>query len=357
MWQAAQVESKVWNSSDDFGKQFQEHIDMRAAYLGCEDSIFGGVSDTMDLVREYGFPTNVYRSTNVEGRPISDVLQLTGAVQLTEWGFSEQGHPYTVGCIGEHLKQNDGWLTTPELKDLLHSGDMVKAITREVLYSVGKKESIRFPYSLSEEKDPLYPQGRDLAVRFVGKCARHADESLLVVRDEEEAVYLTKVLAGTDHLLNFEHANGVHLIQYKDGKRRSQWYHIRAFVLAYTNIALRRMLRRFSCDNVLRVCTDAIYAKSIPDEVVSCLVEQNPRYGEWRHKRPGYEWRPEAVWETSLTGSLPQESSKAPNLPLDLKAAASAKMYLAAWTRWLRENRVGSENVPREKDCGADSRK
>jgi len=303
---------------------------MRAAYLGCEDSLSGGASDAIDLVRKYGFPTDVYRIADVAGRPLSEVLQLTGAIQLTEWGFSEACHPYTSGRVGQHLEQNEGWITTPELKDLLDSGDLVMATAREVLYSVGKKDSIKFPHSIACRpggEDSQYPEGRDLAVRFVGKCARHGDESSIVVRDREEAAYLTNLLAGTDHLLNFEHADGAHLIQYKDGVRRSQWYHIRAFVLAYTNIALRRMLRRIPREDVLRVCTDAIYAKAVPSGVK--LVERNPRYGEWRHKKPGYEWRPEAAWGPKKSGSLAREPSTAPSLPCDLVAATSAKMYLA----------------------------
>ena len=64
-------------------------------------------------------------------------------------------HPYTVGRMGEHLRENEGWITTP---DLLDSGDIVAATSREVVYSMGTKPSIHFP-------------ARDLAVRFVDKCA------------------------------------------------------------------------------------------------------------------------------------------------------------------------------------------
>ena len=51
-WKASQLESKVWNSNDSMaGKRFHHHLDMRAAYLGCEDSFMGGANDAIELVR------------------------------------------------------------------------------------------------------------------------------------------------------------------------------------------------------------------------------------------------------------------------------------------------------------------
>ena len=325
-WKAAQVEAKVWNSKDaKAGTCKHHHLDMRAAYLACEDSLMGGVGDAIDLVREYGFSTSIMRRGNVEGVPLSDVLRLTGTIQLFAWEFAPNTHPYTVGRVGEHLRENEGWITTPELRDLLDSGDMVAATAREVVYSVGTKPCIKFP-------------ARDLAFQFVGKCARHGDKSSILVRDPNEAAYLCKTLGGTDRLLNFEKAEGVHHIQYRDEKVRAQWFHIRAFVLGYTNVALRRMLQRFPQEEVLRVCTDAIYAKTLPEKVKDMLVEnhprygqwRHPRYGQWRHKQPGYEWRPEAAaWKIEHAGQLELPTSETPMLPSDLEAATARRIYLA----------------------------
>ena len=118
----------------------------------------------MDLVREYGFPTSIVRRGNVEGVSLSDVLRLTGAIQLSSWEFAQSTHPYTVGHVGEHLRENEGWITTQGLRDLLDSGDLLEATACEVVYSMRTKPCIRFP-------------AIDHAVRFVGKCARHGDES------------------------------------------------------------------------------------------------------------------------------------------------------------------------------------
>ena len=180
-------------------------------------------------------------------------------------------------------------------------------MAREGVYSVGAKPSIKFPID------------RDRAVYFVGKCARHGDESSIIVRDPNEAAFLCKTLGGTARLIKMEKADDVHLIQYRDGKTRAQWFHIRAFVLAYTNVALRRMLRRFPQEDVLRVCTDAVYARALPKEVEDMLVEVHPRYGQWRHKTPGYVWRPEAAaWKIEPAGhlGLPASDNRTPRSAL-----------------------------------------
>ena len=48
-------------------------------------------------------------------------------------------HSYTVGRLGGHLCGNQGWITTPELKDLLDSVDLVEATAHEVVYNVSKE--------------------------------------------------------------------------------------------------------------------------------------------------------------------------------------------------------------------------
>ena len=93
--------------------------------------------------------------------------------------------------MGEHPCENEGWITTLELKDALDTGDLVEATACEVVCSVGLKASIKFKV------------GRELAVRFFGKCARHGNESSTIVHNSNEAAFLCKTLSGTDLLLNF----------------------------------------------------------------------------------------------------------------------------------------------------------
>lgn len=163
-------------------------ITILTAYLACEDSLIGGVRDAIELVREYGFLTSTMRQANCADVSLSSALRLIGVIQLSAREFALSTHPYTVGHVGEHLRENEGWITTPELRDLLDSGDMMEATACEVVYWVGTKPSIKLP-------------ARDLAVRFVGKCARH-DSSIvyhrprIIIRDPNKAAYLCKTLTG-----------------------------------------------------------------------------------------------------------------------------------------------------------------
>ena len=52
------------------------------AYLACEDSAFGGVSDAMDLVQQYGFPTSMFRRANVDDVPLSHHFQISNRLLL-----------------------------------------------------------------------------------------------------------------------------------------------------------------------------------------------------------------------------------------------------------------------------------
>ena len=125
------------------------------------------------------------------------------------------------------------------------------------------------------------------------------------------------------------------------------------------------MLRRFPREDILRVCTDAIYAKTLPEQVKDLLVEDHPKYGQWRNKRPGYEWRPEAAtWKIERKGQHALAASEAPMLPSDLEAATARRMYLAgqggaAKTTWAVETFRGRRLmvlVP-EHDVGEKHRK
>ena len=147
----------------------------------------------------------------MDGVPLSDILTLTRTIiiKFSAWEFNLNAHPYTVGRIAEHLREKEGWVNTPELRNLLDSGKLVEARARKVVYSVGAKPSIKFP-------------ARDLTVRFMGKCARHRDELSIIVCDLNEAAYLCKTLGSTDRLLNFEKANDVHHIQYRGEKVQAQ---------------------------------------------------------------------------------------------------------------------------------------
>ncbi|CAG8608058.1 5380_t:CDS:2, partial [Diversispora eburnea] len=143
-WREREIESMVWNAPiDPVPKHI--HIDLRGAYLGCEDSE----------------QKRIQRHACVEN--IEAVRCLTGVVQLVAWEFAKNLHPFTAGLIGA------GWL--------------ISATPREIIYSVGKKSHIEFPPS------------RDLAVRFVGSCVRNAQVTSVLIRDKNEADMIHQWLA------------------------------------------------------------------------------------------------------------------------------------------------------------------
>ena len=109
-WWAAQLEAKVWNSLDP-DQSDHHHLDMRASYLACKDLLMGRVGDAIGLLSEYGFLTSMMHRANMDRVPPSDILSLTGAIQLSTWQFSQHAYPYTVGHVGEHLCENQGRIT------------------------------------------------------------------------------------------------------------------------------------------------------------------------------------------------------------------------------------------------------
>ncbi|RHZ44032.1 hypothetical protein Glove_772g16 [Diversispora epigaea] len=279
------------------------HIDLREAYLGCEDSE-RSESEVLSWVRRYRFSERTQRCACVKN--IEAVHCLTGIVQLVAWEFAKNLHPFTAGLIGQHLTEKESCATP-----------------REIIYSVGKKSHIEFP------------SDRDLAVRFVGSCARNA--------------------------------------QYEGDKKRTQWLHIRSFILAYTHIAVLEQLKRFPIENVLRVCTDAIYTTAIPKTILdesklridfdeslytnakndieleevhkkynaeinkikkqykSVIVLDTPeiKYGQWRKKKSGYIYCREASsWSINYKGSLEFPPSEVPPLSTDPKLITLRKPYL-----------------------------
>ncbi|GBC01899.1 hypothetical protein RclHR1_43790001, partial [Rhizophagus clarus] len=287
--------------------------------------------------------------------------------QLIAWKFAQNLHPFTAGLIGQHLAEKEGWIPTPLVDYLLSRGWLSSAIPREVIYSVGKKSHIEFP------------PDRDLAVRFVGSCACNAQVISILVRDINEADMLVNWLAKNKRRPNWTRTEQGTLIKYEGDEKRGQWLHIRSFVLAYTHIAVLEQLKRFLIENVLRVCTDAIYTTAIPktilDEIVvemgqkllpnfdeslfakaknsaeleevhakyeaeldkkrkqyeSAIVLETPeiKYGQWRKKKEGYTYHKEASsWAINYKGTLEIPPSDAPPLSIDSKLITLQKVYL-----------------------------
>ena len=337
VWQKAQVEAVPWMSATDESATSQQ-IDMRAAYLACDRRTTRADSEAAPEIERFGFPTASMRRAALPMEQVlttsSPVFALTGIVQLVHWEFATSVHEFTPWRLGSHLKKNDGWITTPELYDLLVTGDLVSAHAREIVYSLGRKQGLQYPDAPScEEADwattfvgklGATKFERTQAVHFVGKLSRKANQTTILTHDKNEAAFLANSLEGRfqEHVAGGTADAPAYLVRYEPQRVRAQWFHIRAFVLAYTNISLRKMLRRFDGalrHRVTRVCTDAIYATEIPPSVSARLVqgttdEKTIKWGQWRLKAPGYTWY--AMREAAAyTGSLPELASTPSDAP------------------------------------------
>ena len=337
-WQKAQVEAVPWMSDRDENRTAQQ-IDMRAAYLACDrrgpdTATYRADSEAAPEIARFGFPTASMRRASLDPQeslmPSSLVFSFAGCVQLVAWEFNAASHAFNAWRLGSHLRKSEGWITTPELYDLLESGDLVSARAREIVYSMGKKVGLQYPdASSSSDADwgvnfvgRLAPAKaeRTQGVHFVGKLARRGNQNTVLTHDKNEAAYLANSLEGRFHeyVAGGVESSRAYLVRYEPQKPSRRWYHIRAFVLAYTNIALRKMLRRFRPQTVARICTDAIYATELPEEVRERLStdESTVKWGQWRVKAPGYSWC-ETKGEVDVCGSLEHTPSDAPPLARD----------------------------------------
>jgi hypothetical protein len=298
-------------------------IDMRAAFLACDRRQSRADSEARPEIERFGFPTAGMRRASLpidlELTAGSPVFCLTGCVQLVAWAFAPHVHEFTPWRLGSHLRKNDGWITTPELYDLLVAGDLVSARGREIVYSMGRKPGLQYPDAPGTDdadwaitvvgKLGGVKAERTQAVHFVGKMARRANQTTILTHDKNEAAFLANSLEGRfqEHVAGGADDSPAYLVRYEPTRVRAQWFHIRAFVLAYTNIALRKMLRRFDPTKVTRICTDAIYATEVPQSVSALLSidEKTIKWGQWRIKPAGYSWY--KMHEAAQpTGSLPE---------------------------------------------------
>src|SRR4051794_13589947 len=87
-----------------------------------------------------------------------------------------------------------------------------------------------------------------------------------------EADMLVNWLAKNERRPNWTRTEQGALIKYEGDEKRGQWLHIRSFVLAYTHIAVFEQLKCFLIENILRVCTDAIYTTTIPKTILDETV-------------------------------------------------------------------------------------
>ncbi|RHZ89329.1 hypothetical protein Glove_16g102 [Diversispora epigaea] len=236
------VESMVWNAPIDPAPK-HIYIDLRGAYLGCKDS---------EQSASEALP---WRRACVEN--IEAVRCLTGVVQL---------------------------IPTPLIDYLLSTGWLINATPKEIIYSVGKKSRIEFPPS------------RDLAVRFVGSCARNAQVTSVLIRDKNEADMIHQWLARKKCRPNRISNKHRTLIKYEGDKKpipetildESKLeidFDKELFANAKNDIELEEVYKRYDAE------VDKIKKQY---ESVIVLDTLEIKYGQWHKKKSGYIYRKKA---------------------------------------------------------------
>lgn len=306
IWSQSTCEAIAWNSDRPARKKTT--ADVRASFLGCDT--LNGRAESQVYVREYGFPTGTCQlRVRVDGIPLKELLGFTGSLKLSHWEFAEGTHAWFLKQVSRHLAEHEGWITTVELRDLLDNGELLCAAASELVYSP-RANKLEFPPS------------RDTGVKLVGKCQVHdANVQYVGTRDEGEHKYLCGLLG--ERLRDWKDHDGIYLVEYEGEGDMPRYGHIRAYVIAYSNINVRMMVRRAlkaQC-NIAAIDTDSITFDGEMPEEVKTLMRKSPGWGEWRLKESRANWSELRGGSFACQGDmLPSEDAETlPRLPRDVK--------------------------------------
>lgn len=169
---------------------------------------------------------------------------------------------------------------------------------------------------MTSEDQAAQRNDRTLGVHFIGSCAKKARTSSMLVFNKDYADYIVSELAEQNKLGESVVTDRGALITYETDEERSQYLHIRSFVLAYMHICMFEMLMRFDPKTVVHIATDAIAATSIPDEVRQSLKPKGQaKFGEWVLKPEDYHFHPKRHWQDEPIDDLDLPDSEKPELP------------------------------------------
>ena len=280
-WKSAMVEFKLWQSADKYDVKDYVELDMRAAFLACEDPDYLCYGRTtgpaIEYVRAYKMPSG---EECRRWSPISNLSQAEGyggsIVRFSSWKF--QGPPF-IGLYESHLEENQGLMPTPLAICLRDLGYLVEHKLREIAYDVPSQPLTFSRWQRSEED-------KQMAINFVGSCIQRPTKSLITT-DKEEAIYFYNLLLRNGCATTMSD-NAPYVVTYTDRDEGVRYPHIRSYVLAYSHINLLYKLRDH--ENAVRICCDSIAiprgsSPSGPDP-----DERFMRAGYWRVKSDPKPW-------------------------------------------------------------------
>ena len=320
-WRAANHEAQNWNGPR-LSPGRVSVLDMKAAYLSHDSRKTKANGGAADLVARFGWPSGrMLRAGRFDPPqhvwPGWDGFDVCGAVRLTRWEIPEEVPEVLAANISAHLA--GGWVVLPDLLDLLQAGELVGVFVDLVAYDADPLPALKFPTGSPEADRAEDDAGRayherNEGVHGVGRCVSSggACRRSVFLTDEAEGRALVHAFHNSDQWATWlpAYAPGALVIPPEDlehcdpeedtpdpGPPLGCWVSfetgrdefkndtfgpLRAFVLGYHAVALRRVLRRFGPSQVVRVATDSIAFEGEPPEGLD--AGPGALWGEWRHK-------------------------------------------------------------------------
>jgi hypothetical protein len=279
--EAAQVESKVWISPEPYVAGECYELDMRAAYLGCEDPELGRTgSASIPYMKKYLMPRADNGMDWCQVESLDQVVDIAGSfVRFEMWQFVG---PDYLSLFEQHLREK-GIMPTPLAIALRDLGFLVDHKLCGVAIPIEAAPLLKF---LDARDELLGEENKFLSHRFVGSCIKRSRNSL-VLCDEQEAIYFHNLLLRKGMGPRMKSVDGVWSIGYHEDAPR-QYPHVRAYVLAYMHIALLTKLKE--CPTAVRIATDSITLRRENGRMPWIEEPEVLPYGFWRSKATPQKW-------------------------------------------------------------------
>ncbi len=320
----AMVEARVWNSKEQYDVKQVYELDLKAAYLGCEDPSEGRSNSACEpYLLKYRMPhadsgMKWYRATNLK-----QAENIPGSfVRFATWEL--QGHEFVSCVIGKHLKEK-GIIPTPlaiALRDLgylrthtlsaiavpFEAAPLLKFLDAYTEYAYDPNLNEDDNKDLSEEHYQRREKNKELSRHFVGKCVAPNRRSVLFT-DRNEAIHYNNLFMEEGKQPSMIEGDGMWNLSYNDG--HVKYPHVRAYVLAYMHIAV--IAKLVEHPDAVRVACDAL---TIPGQMEKHPAPDNVKYGVWRVKSEPHEWESFRVMH-SFDNDIHEYAEDLPKLPED----------------------------------------
>lgn len=298
----AQVETPVWNSATEYDAGVHYELDLRAAYLGCEDPALGRTeSACVPYLLRYRMPRADAGMKWYGASDLGQVENLPGSfVQFSAWQL--RGHGYVLSVIGKHLRDREGILPTPLAIALRDLGHLVSHTLSAVAVSYESAPPLVFLDARASEHN------KRLSQRFVGRCAMQPRRSTIFADKAEATFYRNRfVREGRRAMMTPLEIEGASLwcVAYDEG--HVQFPHVRAYVLAYMHISVLLKLKEHP--DAVRVATDSL---TIPGTHQRHPAPNQVKYGVWRVKTNPRRWEAARALEALPSGTAPARDGLPP---------------------------------------------